>query len=90
MKTIILIGLMIAFTLVLVGFQKSNNLKDKTDNTLDINQKDLSEATFAGLLQQYMMGQVKQPFHYQARQQAGFNDIEMEMLEKLAGRHSSS
>ena len=48
MKTIILIGLMIAFTLVLVGFQKSNNLKDKTDTTMDINQKDLSEATFAG------------------------------------------
>jgi uncharacterized ferritin-like protein (DUF455 family) len=49
------------------------------------------EATFAGLLQRYMKGQVKQPFHYQARQQAGFNDIEMEMLEKLAsGRYSSS
>jgi peptide methionine sulfoxide reductase msrA/msrB len=48
MKTIILIGLMIAFTVVLVGFQKSNNLKDKTDTTMDINQKDLSGATFAG------------------------------------------
>ena len=48
MKTIILIGVGIAFMLVLVGFQKSNNLKDKMDTTMDINQKDLSEATFAG------------------------------------------
>ena len=48
MKTIILIGVMITFMLVLVGFQKSNNLKDKMDTTMDINQKDLSEATFAG------------------------------------------
>ena len=48
MKTIILIGIVIAFTAVLVGFQKSNNLKDKMDTTMDINQKDLSEATFAG------------------------------------------
>ena len=48
MKTIILIGIVITFMLVLVGFQKSNNLKDKMDTTMDINQKDLSEATFAG------------------------------------------
>ena len=48
MKTIILIGVMITSMLVLVGFQKSNNLKDKMDTTMDINQKDLSEATFAG------------------------------------------
>ncbi len=48
MKTIILIGVGIAFMLVLVGFQKSNNLKNKMDTTMDINQKDLSEATFAG------------------------------------------
>ena len=48
MKTIILIGIAITFMLVLVGFQKSNNLKDKMDTTMDINQKDLSEATFAG------------------------------------------
>ena len=48
MKTIILIGITITFMLVLVGFQKSNNLKDKMDTTMDINQKDLSEATFAG------------------------------------------
>ena len=48
MKTIILMGITITFMLVLVGFQKSNNLKDKMDTTMDINQKDLSEATFAG------------------------------------------
>ena len=50
MKTIILIGIVITFMLVLVGFQKSNSLKDKDkmDTTMDINQKDLSEATFAG------------------------------------------
>ena len=48
MKTIILTGVGIAFMLVLVGFQKSNNLKNKMDTTMDINQKDLSEATFAG------------------------------------------
>jgi peptide methionine sulfoxide reductase msrA/msrB len=48
MKTIILIGVTTAFMLVLVGFQKSNNLKDKMDTTMDINQKNLSEATFAG------------------------------------------
>jgi uncharacterized ferritin-like protein (DUF455 family) len=44
------------------------------------------EATFAQLLHQYMKGRVKKPFYYQARQQAGFNDIEMQMLEKLASR----
>jgi uncharacterized ferritin-like protein (DUF455 family) len=31
-----------------------------------------------------MNGQLKKPFHYQARQQAGFNDSEMNMLEELA------
>ena len=44
------------------------------------------EATFAQLLHQYMKGQVKKPFHYQARKQAGFNEIEMEMLEELASK----
>ena len=48
MKTIILIGIVITFMAVLVGFQKTNNLKDNMDTTMDINQKDLSEATFAG------------------------------------------
>jgi len=44
------------------------------------------EATFAQLLHQYMKGQVKKPFHYQARKQAGFKEIEMETLEELASR----
>ena len=44
------------------------------------------EATFAQLLNQYMGGQLKKPFHYPARQQAGFNAAEMELLEKLAAR----
>ena len=42
------------------------------------------EDTFAGLLREYMKGQIKKPFHYRARQQAGFNDSEMNMLEELA------
>ena len=47
-----------------------------------------AEATFACLLQQYMKGQVKKPFHYEARAQAGFNQSEMEYLEQLAsGNH---
>ncbi len=48
MKTIILIALMITFGLILVGFQKTNNLQEKTDTTMDKKQKNLSEATFAG------------------------------------------
>jgi uncharacterized ferritin-like protein (DUF455 family) len=42
------------------------------------------EETFARLLRRYMKGQVKQPFHYQAREQAGFNQQEMRDLEKMA------
>ncbi len=42
------------------------------------------EVAFARLLQEYMRGQLKKPFHYQARQQAGFSDSEMAMLEELA------
>ena len=42
------------------------------------------EVIFAQLLQAYMKGQVKKPFHYQAREQAGFNRAEMEHLEELA------
>jgi peptide methionine sulfoxide reductase msrA/msrB len=34
--------------LILVGFQKSNNLQEKMDTTMDKKQKNLSEATFAG------------------------------------------
>ncbi len=48
MKTIILIAVLITFGLILVGFQKSNNLQEKMDTTMDKNQKNLSEATFAG------------------------------------------
>jgi uncharacterized ferritin-like protein (DUF455 family) len=42
------------------------------------------EAMFAKLVEQYMKGQVKQPFHYQARAQAGFTAREMEYLEQMA------
>jgi peptide methionine sulfoxide reductase msrA/msrB len=48
MKTIILITITIIFGLILAGFQKSNNLQEKMDTTMDKKQKDLSEATFAG------------------------------------------
>jgi len=48
MKPIILIAIMITLGLILVGFQKTNNLKEKMDTTMDKLQKNLSEATFAG------------------------------------------
>ncbi len=48
MKTIILIAIMITFGLILVGFQKSNNLQGKMDTTMEKKQENLSEATFAG------------------------------------------
>jgi peptide methionine sulfoxide reductase msrA/msrB len=48
MKTIILIALMITFGLILVGFQKSNNLQEKMDTTMEKKLENLSEATFAG------------------------------------------
>ena len=48
MKTIILIAILITFGIILVGFQKSNNLREKMDTTMDKNQRNLSEATFAG------------------------------------------
>ncbi len=40
------------------------------------------EVTFADLLDAYVPGQVKKPFHYQARQKAGFSEKEMQHLEK--------
>jgi uncharacterized ferritin-like protein (DUF455 family) len=43
-----------------------------------------TEATFAQLLNEYMHGQVKKPFHYAARLEAGFNELEMRYLEELA------
>ena len=42
------------------------------------------DATFEALVSEYMPGQVKTPFHYEARQQAGFNAAEMASLERLA------
>ena len=48
------------------------------------------EATFAQLLEQYMKGQVKPPFHYQAREQAGFSRNEMACLEGMAARHTEA
>lgn len=41
------------------------------------------EATFAGLLEEYVPGQIKKPFYYAARLKAGFNEKEMQHLEKL-------
>lgn len=43
------------------------------------------DSVFADLLRHYMKAQVKQPFHYAARQQAGFSECEMETLEQLSG-----
>ncbi len=43
-----------------------------------------AEATFVQLLTEYMRGQVKTPFDYEARRQAGFNELEMHYLEELA------
>jgi len=41
------------------------------------------ENIFAELIQQYMKGLIRGPFHYEAREQAGFTKSEMQMLEKL-------
>ncbi len=46
------------------------------------------DTTFVELLQAYMAGQVRRPFHYAARLQAGFNDEEMRQLEVLAACRS--
>jgi len=42
------------------------------------------DATFIRLLQDYMPGRVKRPFHYPAREKAGFSKVEMESLEELS------
>jgi len=42
------------------------------------------DVTFARLVQEYMQGQVKQFFHYAARERAGFSKVEMDYLEQLA------
>jgi len=45
-------------------------------------QRDLdSEKIFSELLEEYMNGAVRGPFHYAARMQAGFTEAEMNMLE---------
>ncbi len=41
--------------------------------------------TFRSLLEQYFTGRLSGPFHYAARQQAGFSTEEMETLENLGG-----
>ena len=48
MKSIVLIGISIVCMLVLVGFQKSNNVKEKMDTNMEKKYEDLSKATFAG------------------------------------------
>ncbi|GMQ87825.1 MAG: ferritin-like domain-containing protein [Gammaproteobacteria bacterium] len=49
------------------------------------NERDLDpDVTFVRLVQEYMQGRVKRPFHYAAREKAGFNAVEMEYLETLA------
>ena len=48
MKSIVLIGISILCMLVLVGFQKSNNTKEKMDTNMDKKYENLSKATFAG------------------------------------------
>lgn len=48
------------------------------------------EKTFARLLNEYMQGQVRRPFHYEARRKAGFNELEMQYLETLASSKGSS
>jgi uncharacterized ferritin-like protein (DUF455 family) len=45
------------------------------------------DITFARLVQEYMQGQVKRPFHYAAREKAGFNKVEMACLEELAAKN---
>ena len=40
--------------------------------------------TFIELLDEYMPGKVRPPFHYEARRQAGFNDREIRWLEEIA------
>ncbi|VAW80272.1 FIG00005326: uncharacterized protein [hydrothermal vent metagenome] len=42
------------------------------------------ESTFIALLDKYMQGQVRPPFHYEARRLAGFSDTELRRLEAMA------
>lgn len=45
------------------------------------------EQTFAALLDEHMPGQVRPPFHYEARRRAGFSDSEMRRLEAMAKKN---
>lgn len=45
-----------------------------------------AERTFIELLERYMKGRVRGPFHLEARRQAGFNKQELADLERLASR----
>lgn len=42
------------------------------------------QSTFCELLQRYMKGRLRGPFHYDSRRRAGFSDAELEMLEALS------
>lgn len=42
------------------------------------------EKTFCELVDQYLTGRINGPFHYEARQQAGFTLNELNMLERMA------
>ena len=48
MKTIVLIAVIITIGIIFAGFQQSNSQKEKMDIAMEKEQKDLSEATFAG------------------------------------------
>ena len=42
-----------------------------------------SEQTFRALISHHFIGQISGPFHYEARQEAGFTATELEALERL-------
>ncbi len=46
-----------------------------------------ADQTFADLMQQYMKGHIKGPFYEQGRREAGFSEVELEMLKQQAGYH---
>lgn len=48
------------------------------------------EQTFIALLDEYMQGQLRPPFHYEARRRAGFSDKEMRRLEAMANSNRKS
>ena len=43
----------------------------------------MPEPTFCGLIERYMKGQIKGPFHRDARLQAGFSEEELAALEQM-------